>query len=66
MIIESRDAVFFEEIFPYKREEDKTSGEKTHEMASGTKAPRNQLVMRKLNHEEVRDQESQNLLVQIS
>ena len=32
MIIEFRD-VFFEDIFPYKREEDKTSGKRTHEMA---------------------------------
>ena len=32
MIIESRD-VFFEDIFPYKREADKTSGKRTHEMA---------------------------------
>ena len=33
MIIESRDAVFFEDIFPYKREADKTSGKRTHKMA---------------------------------
>ena len=33
---------------------------------SRTKAPRNRLLMRKLNQEEVRDLESQNLLVQIS
>ena len=32
MIIESRD-VFFEDIFPYKREADKSSGKRTHEMA---------------------------------
>jgi len=28
MIIESRD-IFFEDIFPYKQEEDKTSGKRT-------------------------------------
>jgi len=33
MIIESRDVVFFEDIFPYKREEYKTSEKRTHEMA---------------------------------
>ena len=33
MIIESRNAVFFENIFPYKREADKTSGKRTHEIA---------------------------------
>ena len=32
MIIESRDAVFFEDIFPYKRETDKTSEKRTHEI----------------------------------
>ena len=31
MIIESRDLVFFEDIFPYKREEDKISEKRTHE-----------------------------------
>jgi len=66
MIIESREVVFFEDIFSYKWEEDKTFEKITHEMALGTKAPRNQLIMRKLNQEEVRDQESQNLLVRIS
>ena len=33
MIIETRDIVFFEDIFPYKREGDKTSRKRTHEMA---------------------------------
>ena len=32
MIIESKDVVFFEDIFSYKREEDKTSEKRTHEM----------------------------------
>jgi len=31
MIIESRDVVFLEDIFPYKQEKDKTSGKRTHE-----------------------------------
>ena len=66
MIIKSRDAVFFEDIFPYKREIDKTSGKEHMRWHSGTKALRNRLLMRKLNQEEVRDLESQNLLVQIS
>ena len=33
MIIESRNAVFFEDNFPYKREIDKISAKRTHEMA---------------------------------
>jgi len=33
MIIESRDTVFFEDIFSYKRETDKTSEKRTNEMA---------------------------------
>ena len=32
MIIELRNVVFFEDIFPYKREEDKTSAKRTYEM----------------------------------
>ena len=39
MIIESRDAVFFEDIFPYKLEKDKTSGKRTHEMAFRDESP---------------------------
>ena len=66
MIIESRNAVFFEDIFPCKRETDKTSWKRTHEMAFRDETLRNRLLMRKLNQEEVRDLESQNLLVQIS
>ena len=33
MIIESRDIMFFEDIFPYKREKDKTFVKRTYEMA---------------------------------
>ena len=66
MIIDSKDVVFFEDIFSYKWEEERTFRKRTHKMRSETKSPRNQLVMRKLNQEEVRDQKSQNLLVQIS
>jgi len=40
MIIKFRDAVFFEDIFPYKREEDKTSGKRTHEMAFRDESPK--------------------------
>ena len=39
MIIEYRDVVFFEDIFPYKREADKTSGKRTHEMAFRDESP---------------------------
>ena len=66
MIIESRDIVFFEDIFSYKRETNKTSGKRTHEMAFRDESPEERFLMRKLNQEEVRDLESQNLLVQIS
>jgi len=33
MIVESRDAMFFEDVFLYKQEEDKTSGKRIHEIA---------------------------------
>ena len=32
MIFESRDDVFFENVFPYKRKEDKTLGKRIHEI----------------------------------
>ena len=41
MIIESRDVVFFEDIFSYKRETDKTFGKRNTRWRSRTKAPRN-------------------------
>jgi len=41
MIIESRD-VFFKDIFPYKREEDKTSEKKYIKQYLGMKVPINQ------------------------
>ena len=44
MIIESRDAVFFEDIFPYKREIEKTSGKRTHEMVFRDKSPEEPIV----------------------
>ena len=44
MIIEFRDAVFFEDIFPYKREIDKTSGKRTHEMAFRDESPEEPIV----------------------
>ena len=44
MIIESRDAVFFEDIFPYKWETDKTSGKRTHEMAFRDESPEEPIV----------------------
>ena len=48
MIIESRD-VFFEDIFPYKREEEKTSRKRTHEKYLGMKDLVDLQLMRKLN-----------------
>ena len=66
MIIESRDAVFFGDIFLYKREEDKTSGKRTHEMVFRDESPNEPIDNTKLNQEEARAQESQNLLVRIS
>ena len=66
MIIESRDAVFFEDIFSYKQETDKTSGKRTHEIAFRDESSGELIVNAELNQEEIRDLESQNLLVQIS
>ena len=40
MIIKSRDIVFFEDIFSYKREEDKTSGKRTHDMTFRDESPK--------------------------
>ena len=44
MIIESREDVFFEDIFPYKQEEDKTSGKRTYEIAFRDKGPSEQTI----------------------
>ena len=44
MIIEFRDAVFFEDNFPYKRETDKTSGKRTHEMTFRDENPEEPIV----------------------
>ena len=44
MIIESRDAVFFEDIFPYKRETNKISGKRTHEMTFRDENPEEPIV----------------------
>ena len=40
MIIESRDAVFFEDIFSYKQKEDKNSQKRTYEMAFKDESPK--------------------------
>ena len=48
MIIESRDVVFFEDIFPYKRETDKTSAKRTHEMAFRNENPKELIVNTKI------------------
>ena len=39
MIIESRDDAFFEDIFSYKRKEDKTFEKRIHEMAFMNEKP---------------------------
>ena len=45
IIIESRDVLFFEDIFPYKWETDKTSEKEHMRWRSGMRAPRNRLLM---------------------
>ena len=40
IIIKFKDVMFFEDIFSYKREEDKTSGKRTHEMAFRQEIPK--------------------------
>jgi len=40
MIIEFRDVVLFDYIFPYKREEEKTSRKRTHEIAFRNESPK--------------------------
>ena len=40
MIIKSRDVMFFVDIFPYKQEEDKTSGKRTHEIVFKDESPK--------------------------
>ena len=59
MSIEFKD-VFFEDIFPYKWKEEKTSGKRTYETAFRDERPNEPIVNAELNQEEVRDQESQN------
>jgi len=49
MIIESRDNVFFEDIFPYKRKENKTSEKKIHGIMFRDERSSEPTVMRKLN-----------------
>ena len=39
MIIEFRDTVFFEDIFPYKPEEEKTSRKRTHDTTFRDEGP---------------------------
>ena len=39
LIIESTDVMFFEDIFSYKQEEDKTFEKKTHEIAFRDEEP---------------------------
>jgi len=48
MIIEFRDTIFFEDIFPYKWETDKTSGKRTHEMAFRDESPDEPIVNAKI------------------
>jgi len=65
MIIESKDVVFFEDIFPYTKEI-RLLGEKNYEIPFRDEGPVNQQLMQKLNQEGVRDRESLNSLVQTS
>ena len=44
MIIESRDIVFFEDIFQYKREEEKISEKRTHKTAFRDEGPKEPTV----------------------
>ena len=48
MIIKSRDTVFFEDIFPFKREEDKTFGKRKHEMAFKDESPKEPIDIAKV------------------
>ena len=48
MIIESKDDVFFEDIFSYKWETDKTSGKRTHEMTFKDESPEKPIVNAKI------------------
>jgi len=45
MIIEFRDAVLFEGIFSYKREEEKTSEKRTYEMIFRDESPKKSIVI---------------------
>ena len=65
MIIESIDVVFFEDIFSYKREIDKTSGKRTHEMAFRDESPGEPIVNVEIEPRRSQISRSQNLLVQI-
>ena len=48
IIIESRDDVFFEDVFPHKWEEDKTSEKRTHETTFRIEDPREPIVNAKV------------------
>jgi len=63
MIIESRH-VFFEDVFPYKREKNKASGKRKHETTFRDEGPNEPTVNAEIKG--VRDRESLNPLVQIS
>ena len=66
MIIKFRDDVFFEDIFPYKRETDKTSGKKTHEMAFRDESPEEPIVNAKIEPRRSQRSRISKSLVQIS
>ena len=48
MIIESREVMFFEDIFLYKQKEEKTSGKRTHETAFRNERPNEPTVNAKV------------------
>ena len=60
-IIESRNAYFFENVFPYKSTQESNSSKRTHDIAIGS----SQGQQDDENLDAVKELEHQNLLVQI-
>ena len=60
-IIESRNASFFENVFPYKSTQELNSSKRTHDTAIGT-VKANKMMM---NLDAAKELERQNFLVQI-
>jgi len=66
MIIESRDVMFFKDIFLYKQEEDKPSEKRTHETILRDEGPSRPIINTKVELRRSQRSRSQNLLVQTS